>query len=33
MPVYKYKPEFVSEVIECKTERLTDSIEASTVYR
>ncbi|MFT4447270.1 DUF1643 domain-containing protein [Bacillus subtilis] len=28
MPVYKYKPEFVSEVIECKTERLTDSIEA-----
>lgn len=28
MPVYKYKPEFVSKVIECKTERLTDSIEA-----
>lgn len=28
MSVYKYKPAVVKEVLECKTERLTDSIEA-----
>ncbi|GIN68462.1 DUF1643 domain-containing protein [Bacillus glycinifermentans] len=28
MPIYKYNPEFVKEVVECKTEKLTDSIEA-----
>ncbi|MFN2747274.1 MULTISPECIES: DUF1643 domain-containing protein [Bacillus] len=28
MPVYKYNPNFVKEVVECKTERLTASIEA-----